>query len=645
MRKHEPELKSKKGLLKNKKVEQTDTALSKKRIRGEKDEAMSVNQSLLNIIAPIGMQIKHNELVIGENFGKVYGVVKYPQTKGYGWLGRLNNIPGTVAAIQFNPIDNSSFLETLNTSIVQNRAKALSSKDPLTIKRANRMAEDGENIMTQIDQNGEVVGEMAMTIMPMASERETFKKLCQKVESAFVMEKCKIRVLPYLQKEGFKSLSPAYSHDKEVDQVLKTIMPLSTFVGGFPFASSGYNDQKGYLFGTDSTGGLVIVDPWKRGNDRTNTNFVIMGDTGQGKSATIKHLILMEYAMGTRIIFIDPEREYKYLCEQLGGDWINAGGDGKGRINPLQINPIPTDDEFGDDMYDDDDVKTNDMGAMALHLKTVDVFFNLYFKDITDIQRAILKDEVIQLYKAFGIDWDTDVTTMKNEDFPILKDLYDLIVKKEELFGQKGMAKERDMYNELGILLKDLAMGSDSFLWSGHSTLSPDGQCICLDTFDLNSSSDTIKCTQYFNLLNWAWQEMSRNRNERILLICDEAYLMIDDRVPQSLVFLRNAMKRARKYEAGIVIASHGVVDFLDPKIKLYGQALLDQPCFKIMLGTDGQNLKETSNLYNLTEAETEVLASKMRGRALVMIGHDRLNINFTIPDYKFKYFGNKGGR
>lgn len=644
MRKHEPEKKSKGKLLKRKqKPQEVETTGKSKKIRGEKKDEMSINQSLLNIIAPIGMQIKHNELSIGENFAKVYGVVKYPQTKGYGWLGRLNNIPGTVAAIQFNPIDNSTFLETLNSSILQNRAKALSSKDPLAVKRATRMAEDGENIMTQIDQNGEVVGEMAMTIMPMANDREAFKKLCQKVESAFVMEKCKIRVLPYLQKEGFKSLSPAYSNDKEVDQVLKTIMPLSTFVGGFPFASSGYNDQKGYLFGKDSTGGLVIVDPWKRGNDRTNTNFVIMGDTGQGKSATIKHLCLMEYAMGTRIIFIDPEREYKYLCEQLGGDWINAGGDGKGRINPLQITPIPTDDEFSDDMYDED--STSDMGAMALHLKTVDVFFNLYFKDITDVQRAILKDEVIQLYKAFGIDWDTDVTTMKNEDFPILKDLYDLIVRKEELFAEKNMLKERDMYNELGILLKDLALGSDSFLWSGHSTLSTNSQCVCLDTFDLNSSSDTIKCTQYFNLLNWAWQEMSRDRSERILLICDEAYLMIDDRVPQSLVFLRNAMKRARKYEAGIVIASHGVVDFLDPKIKLYGQALLDQPCFKIILGTGSQNLIETAKLYSLTEAETEVLGSKMRGRALTLIGADRLNIDFIIPDYKFKYFGTKGGR
>jgi hypothetical protein len=138
---------------------------------------------------------------------------------------------------------------------------------------------------------------------------------------------------------------------------------------------------------------------------------------------------------------------------------------------------------------------------------------------------------------------------------------------------------------------------------------------------------------------------MSRDRSERVLLIADESYLMIDQNVPQSLVFLRNVAKRARKYEAGIAIISHSVVDFLDPQIKLYGQALLDIPCFKILMGCDGKNLAETKELYNLTEAEEELLASKKRGNALVMIGSKRLHVVFEIPEYKFSYMGKGGGR
>ena len=119
----------------------------------------------------------------------------------------------------------------------------------------------------------------------------------------------------------------------------------------------------------------------------------------------------------------------------------------------------------------------------------------------------------------------------------------------------------------------------------------------------------------------------------------------IDPQVPQSLVFLRNVEKRARKYEAGLAIISHSVVDFLAPEVKMYGQALLDIPCYKILMGCDGKNLQETKDLYNLTDAEQELLESKRRGHALFIIGSKRLHVNFEIPAYKFSYMGKAGGR
>lgn len=138
---------------------------------------------------------------------------------------------------------------------------------------------------------------------------------------------------------------------------------------------------------------------------------------------------------------------------------------------------------------------------------------------------------------------------------------------------------------------------------------------------------------------------MSRDRTEKILLLCDESYLMIDPNVPQSLIFLRNVSKRDRKYEAGLAIISHSVVDFLDPKVKMYAQSLLDTPCYKLLFGTDGKNVKETGDLYDLTEAERELLESKRRGHALFMVGSKRLHVKFDIPDYKWEYFGKAGGR
>ena len=205
-----------------------------------------------------------------------------------------------------------------------------------------------------------------------------------------------------------------------------------------------------------------------------------------------------------------------------------------------------------------------------------------------------------------------------------------------QVAAETGLAKNQ---------LYDAAKGSDSFLWNGHSTLEADSHFVCLDTHSLQNAADNIKRTQYFNLLTWCWEQMSNNRGERVLLVCDEAYLMIDPQVPQSLVFLRNVEKRARKYEAGLAIISHSVVDFLAPEVKMYGQALLDIPCYKILMGCDGKNLQETTDLYNLTDAEQELLESKRRGHALFIIGSKRLHVNFEIPAYKFSYMGKAGGR
>ena len=138
---------------------------------------------------------------------------------------------------------------------------------------------------------------------------------------------------------------------------------------------------------------------------------------------------------------------------------------------------------------------------------------------------------------------------------------------------------------------------------------------------------------------------MSRDKEERIMLICDEAYLLIDPEVPQTLSFIRDVEKRARKYNAAIGIISHSVVDFLNEKVKRFGQAVLDLPAYKFIMGTDGQNLKETAELYSLNEAEKLFLEAKQRKKALAFIGSKRIPISFDIPGYKFEYFGTAGGQ
>lgn len=287
------------------------------------------NNALLNVITPIGLEFNKNSLSIGENIGKIYGLIRYPQKVEVEWLSRITNIPSTIVSIGWQPVDNTTLINAISRSVVQQRGLAEGAKDPLSRQRAEKAAEDGEKIIMQIDREGETVGLMSVLIMPIAKEEKTFKKVCRRAESIVSMMKCKMRVIPNLQKESFQHLSPSFPTNVKVESMLQKIVPISTFMGGFPFASSGFHDGEGYYFAKDTSGGLVIVDTWRRGGDRTNSNFVIMGNSGVGKSTAIKHIILSEYMKGTKIFVVDPESEYKDLCYNLNGNWINAvGGSG-----------------------------------------------------------------------------------------------------------------------------------------------------------------------------------------------------------------------------------------------------------------------------------------------------------------------------
>ncbi len=601
-----------------------------------KQNQNAVNPALLNIVTPMGLEFKRTSLNIGEFTGKIFGVAKYPPTVETGWLSKVSNTPGTIISQTFMPADNTLLVESISKNIIQNRSIVQSTRDPLTEKRAERGIEDGERILTQIDQNGETVGYMTNLVMPIDNDTRRFEKLCRRVEGLYSSIRCKIRPLPNLQKESFKMLSPYHTPQQKIIDITQRIVPLSTFIGGFPFASSGYNDGEGTWFAMDAHGGMIVLDLWKRGGDRTNSNIVILGHSGQGKSTAIKNIILSEYMMGTKIIIADPESEYKDLCHNLNGDWINCGGGSGGRINPLQVKPAPRDDDDEmDKLYIDEG---NGMGDLALHMKTLDIFFNLYLPTLSDIQKALLKETLIHLYCDFGITWDTEIKNRINNEFPTFGDLYALI----KLRYEKTKNKE---YETLSALLRDIALGSDSFLWNGVTTIKANSKVICLDTHDLQNTEDKIKRTQYFNILGWAWEQMSRDRTEKVMLIADEAYLMIDPNVPQSLVFLRNVAKRARKYESGIAIISHSLVDFLDPSVRMYGQPLLDMPSYKVIMGCDGRDLEDIISLYHLTDSEQELVYSKRRGHALCMIGSKRLHIWFMVPDYKMNLIGKGGGR
>lgn len=212
-----------------------------------------------------------------------------------------------------------------------------------------------------------------------------------------------------------------------------------------------------------------------------------------------------------------------------------------------------------------------------------------------------------------------------------------------ELLERKG--KTDPVCEDLAARLFSMAKGADQFLFNGHTNIDINADVLCFDTKSLQSADDRIKRAQYMNILGLCWELMSRTQAQKVMLICDEAYLLVDPKLPQSLMYLRNIEKRCRKFSAALGIATHSVIDLLNEQVRQYGQAILDIPTYKFFMSADGKNLKELSELYDLTDVQQNILRIGNQGEALGMIGSNMLHLVFELPQYKLDNMGKAGGK
>lgn len=599
------------------------------------------NRALSNVLTPIGgLEYKKTHFRIGDILGEVFVIVKYPQEVKMGWIEDICNIPNTITSFNVLPTEKDILMQKISKGKFDNENSLDGVTDEILRQRLEREIEDARELINRLDNKGETLVYFVIGVMVIAETEEELKERAKLVKTKLITMQMKGRPLTNLSKNSFKQMSPFSVSDKTINKIASRNMLESSWIGGFPFSSSGFNDEVNYYFAKDTNGGAIILDLWKRGGDRTNSNVVIMGTAGVGKSTVAKHLILKEYMMGTRQIIIDPEREYKDMTYNLEGKWIDVGSGRGGMINPLQIKQVPLDDDTNTYLENRDD--SNGMGAMALHFQTLHTFFKLLYPELTSSEEAILDEMLEKLYNKFNISWNTDITNIPNEKFPILEDLYNLII--ENIDKEKEDIKKQKLVL-IKNLIRGICIGAESSLFNGKTTVETDSAVVCFDTFNLQNASERVKKAQYFNILTYCWELMSKDKQEKTMLVCDEAYLLIDPQVPQTLVFLRNVSKRCRKYEGSLVIISHSVVDFIDDSVRMYGQAILDMATYKILMGTDGKNLEDTKEIFKLTEAQADFLYKKKRNMGVFIIGSNRVFANFLVKDKELKIFGRGGGR
>ncbi|MDR2899662.1 MAG: DUF87 domain-containing protein [Clostridiales bacterium] len=605
---------------------------------------IQINNELLNVVTPHGgIEFFSRKFTLGDIYARIYGIIKYPADLPFAWAAKISALPYTVACQVFEPLDNGALLSELSKSAQRYRQILESTRDPLEQQRAERASKDAENLLLRIDTNNEVVGFMSNIILVYGRDEAALENNSKVFLSAVASLNCRARLLFNNQMEAFGTLSPYNVPDESILKILRRNIPVSTMIEGFLWASNSFVDKEGYPFGRNTRGGLIVLDPWVRANDRSNSNWVVLGVPGSGKSTAIKYMMISEFMFDTVCIVIDPQDEYKDLTKALGGDVINAGG-GNYIINPLQFRVVP-------DVFDVDDeantrvVNEADKGMppLSLHLKTLEIFFKLYNPEMTTKQFALIEQLLELLYARFNITWETDVSGLTSTDYPTFSDLYDLV---NEMIKERRLSDAfKDDILEVEIIMRRLAIGADSFIWNGHTSAEPKSEFICFNTSGLEKFTENIKRAQYYNILSWSWERMSRNRNEKTMLFADEAYLLVDPQVPQALQYMRNIAKQARKYEAGLCVIFHSVIDVMHEAVRAYGQALLDLPTYKFLLGTDGKNLQDLTNLYDLTEAEQSTLARKNRGEGILFVGSRRFINKLVISDYDLQLMGKGGGR
>ena len=568
------------------------------------------NFDLINLLTPVGgFKFDRNKIYVGDRYVKIYTIMHYPSNMELGWLGKLVDEIGAIFSINIEPTDNAELLEGLDRRIRDATALAKLAKNESSKQLKEQEIKEASEIISRILQNNEVVSYLSIYILVSDENENNFIRKSKEIEKEVIKQKLKIRPLTnFLLKEGYKSVAPYFTIQENLNNYFRRNILTSTFTGGFLFNKNTFIDKQGYYLGINEKGGIVIFNLWQKDSDRTNSNMVVVGSSGSGKSVAVKHIAYNEIP-NSKILIIDPENEYSYLCENLGGKIINCnGGERGGILNPLQIRT-------------DREENTN---SLALHFQFLRTFFSILYPSLQDMEFSALELLLEELYEKFNITKNTDISKLKNTDFPKLEDLYFFIEEKNKQSGN-------EIFEKILSLIRPICIGQSADIWNGYTNIDIDTDMTVFNTSSMHKFQEQYKRAQYYNIMSYCWDFLSRDVNERTILIADECHMLIDPNIPQTLEYLKNISKRARKYNASIIVITQSIEDFLNEKIRLYGQSLFTNSTYKLFFKLDGQDLKDVQETFKLTDKETQLIYNAKIGEALFTAGIRKIFINMQI--------------
>ena len=592
-------------------------------------------KDFLDLIAPGAVLFNTDHSVFGNTYRTVMMLRGYPPTTEeqalLRQLGELEGVTVHLAVRKVTAAEEEAILHAATNKSRMERSNVSNVKQSVT---AEAKLQDTASLILGMRRDREPLLHTSVFLELTAKTMEELQRLRDSVSAILLRSKLTTDPLLLRQRDGFLSSNPAGRNT--LGAFAERVLPASSAANLFFISYSGKTDPHGFFIGRDKYGSNIIVDLDRRAPDKTNGSALILGNSGQGKSYLLKLILTNTRMSGKSVICLDAEQEYKDLCNNLGGCYIDLMS-GQYIINPLEPK------EWSDNASDaEDDAPEAFRKATRLsqHISFLKDFFRVY-KDFDDAQIDALEILLTRLYGKFGIHDDTDYSKLTAGDYPVMADLYE-IVESEYMKYEKGTKSlfTENLLRELCLGLNSMCVGAESKFFNGHTNISDD-RFICFGVKGLMEANKKLKDAMLFNILSFMNHKLLTKGNTAASI--DELYLFLTNLT--AIEYIRNASKRVRKKDSSILLASQNIEDFLLPDIKELTKPLFSIPTHQFLFNGGNINAKDYIDALQLEESEFDLIKYPERGTCLFKCGNERYLLQVKAPEYKAKLFGDAGGR
>ena len=591
-------------------------------------------KDFFDCILPGSVRFMSDYYIVGDSYRSVWVVREYPpSTEEQAILSQLADRSGVTLRIYHRLVEPMEQRKILQNATRKNKLMSGGNDVNETIEAQGNL-QDVVELLANLRKNKEALLHCSVFIELKARSLDKLKELQSEISMELTRSKISVDRLTLRQKEGFLSVLPVGAN--QFGAQYERVLPASSVANLYPFNFSGKTDPHGLYIGRDKYGSNVLVDFDRRAEDKTTSNILILGNSGQGKSYLLKLILTNLRESGKTCICLDAESEYEELTRALGGCYIDFMS-GEYTINPLE--PKAWTDGSGEvDAATPDAFKR--VTRLSQHIAFLKDFFRAY-KDFSDAQIDTIEILLMKLYARFGITDSTDYATKKPCDFPILSDFYKLCQEEYHTYDkERKYLYTEEMLQEVCLGIHSMCVGAESKYFNGHTNI-VDDRFLCFGVKGLMDTNKRLKDAMLFNILSYMSNELLGKGNTAASI--DELYLFLTNMT--AIEYIRNAMKRVRKKDSSIILASQNIEDFLIPSIREFTKPLFSIPTHQFLFNAGQINPKDFMDALQVEPSEFELIKYPERGTCLYRCGNERYLLQVIAPDYKSALFGKAGGR